>query len=112
LPAIYSAGDLFVLPSYHENFGNVVLEALSCECPVLISDQVAILEYLEGISGVVVRRRDLSLWSSALEDALFRRNEFRTRKDDRIELEERFSVNRCARSMIEFNHRVFERSRS
>jgi glycosyltransferase involved in cell wall biosynthesis len=32
--------DLFVLPSYQENFGNVVIESLAAGTPVVISDQV------------------------------------------------------------------------
>ncbi len=38
--------DLMVLPSYDENFGNVVVEALSAGVPVLLSEQV-------GLSSVV-----------------------------------------------------------
>jgi glycosyltransferase involved in cell wall biosynthesis len=33
--ALYSRANLFILPSYTENFGNVVAEALMCETPVI-----------------------------------------------------------------------------
>jgi glycosyltransferase involved in cell wall biosynthesis len=33
--ALYSRADLFVLPSYSENFGNVIAEALVCGTPVI-----------------------------------------------------------------------------
>ncbi len=111
LPALYSAGDLFVLPSLHENFSNVVLEALSCECPVLMSDQVGVYGYLSGIKGVVVRKRDLSMWSQALKSALDGKEEFETSEDDRDDLEQRFAIKNCASRMIEFNNRVLALSR-
>lgn len=41
LCTIYSASNLFILPSRHESFGNVVIESLSCGCPVVISNKVA-----------------------------------------------------------------------
>ncbi|RYZ80785.1 MAG: glycosyltransferase [Proteobacteria bacterium] len=51
----YVAADLFVLPSYQENFGNVVVEALAAGTPVLISDQVNIhREISQGKVGGVV----------------------------------------------------------
>jgi glycosyltransferase involved in cell wall biosynthesis len=40
--AALRAADVFVLPSYSENFGIAVLEALACGCPVVLSDQVGI----------------------------------------------------------------------
>jgi glycosyltransferase involved in cell wall biosynthesis len=38
--------DLLVLPSYDENFGNVVIESLAVGTPVLISDQVGLADYV------------------------------------------------------------------
>ena len=32
----------FLLPSRHENFGNVVIEALACGCSLIISDKVGV----------------------------------------------------------------------
>jgi glycosyltransferase involved in cell wall biosynthesis len=35
LPDIYSAADLLVMPSRFDTFGNVIVEAFSCGCPVI-----------------------------------------------------------------------------
>ncbi|XGB40115.1 MAG: glycosyltransferase [Cyanobacteria bacterium LVE1205-1] len=42
LSAVYTAANLFILPSRHENFGNVLIESMACSCPVLISDKVGL----------------------------------------------------------------------
>ena len=38
----FFAADVFLLPSHQENFGIAVAEAMSCGCPVLLSDKVNI----------------------------------------------------------------------
>jgi len=40
--AALTGADVFVLPSYSENFGIALVEALACGCPVVLSDQVGI----------------------------------------------------------------------
>jgi glycosyltransferase involved in cell wall biosynthesis len=42
LAGIYNAADLLLLPSRHENFGNVVVEALACGCAVAISERTGV----------------------------------------------------------------------
>jgi glycosyltransferase involved in cell wall biosynthesis len=44
--ALLQAADLFVLPSYYENFGIAVAEAMVAGVPVVISDQVYIWEQI------------------------------------------------------------------
>jgi glycosyltransferase involved in cell wall biosynthesis len=50
--AIYNC-DAFVLPSHQENFGIAVVEALACEKPVLVSQQVNIWKEIENGGGGV-----------------------------------------------------------
>ena len=66
----YNAADWLLLPSHHENFGNVVAEALACGCGAIISEKVGISNMLSTRSGVIIRKRSVSLWSEALSEAL------------------------------------------
>jgi glycosyltransferase involved in cell wall biosynthesis len=50
----YVDAELFVLPSYMENFGGVIIEALACGLPVVISDQVHIHRELRSAGAAVV----------------------------------------------------------
>lgn len=40
LPQVYTASDIFVLPSEYEPFGLVVNESMLCRCPAIVSDRV------------------------------------------------------------------------
>lgn len=67
---ILSAADLFVLPSYYENFGIAVAEAMAAKIPVVISDQVHIWPAIkESESGWVVPTKVEAL-AAALGEAL------------------------------------------
>jgi glycosyltransferase involved in cell wall biosynthesis len=53
--AAYVDSDVFVLPSYAENFGATVTEALACKRPVVISNRVNICDELASAeAGIVV----------------------------------------------------------
>jgi glycosyltransferase involved in cell wall biosynthesis len=45
--ALYERAQLFLLPSYSENFGNVVAEAMAMGCPVLVTPEVGIAPLVE-----------------------------------------------------------------
>lgn len=52
-----AAADLFVLPSYQENFGIAVVEALAAGCPVIVSENVNIQDEIvaAGVGAAVPR---------------------------------------------------------
>lgn len=62
----YNAGDCLLLPSHHENFGNVVIEALACGCGVLVSDRVGVAETIQTCPGVRICPRSTDSWISEL----------------------------------------------
>lgn len=66
----YNAADYLLLPSRHENFGNVVVEALACGCGVLISDRVGVSEAIRECPGVRITPRSADRWLDDLQHLL------------------------------------------
>jgi glycosyltransferase involved in cell wall biosynthesis len=52
--ALYESAEVFVLPSYSENFGNVVAEAMAMGCPVIVSPEVGISSLVKAAGAGVV----------------------------------------------------------
>lgn len=75
-PALYddarwrclASADAMVLPSRHENFGNVVLEAMAVGTYVLVSEAVGAAEIVEREGCGQVLPRTVEAWSEALGD--------------------------------------------
>ncbi len=69
--------DVFVLPSYSENFGVAVVEAMGCGVPVIVSDQVGIHRQIaESAAGLVVECSVPQLQEAlakAISDPIWRR---------------------------------------
>lgn len=66
----YVDADVFALPSYTENFGMTVVEALACALPVVISDQVNIHAEISGAGAGLVTRCDADEVAQGLETLL------------------------------------------
>ena len=67
---ILQAADLFVLPSYYENFGIAVAEAMMAGKPVVISDQVHIWQDIQGSQSGWVTGCEQRELTQALAEAL------------------------------------------
>ncbi len=72
LPAIYTAGDLMVLPSEYEPFAIVVNEAMLCGCPVAVSESVGAGRDLveKGRTGFVYPCGDIDALAAVLQQAV------------------------------------------
>jgi len=68
----YVDADVFSLPSYTENFGMVVAEAMACALPVVISDQVKIHKAVSQAGAGLVTPCDVTKLAAALETLLTR----------------------------------------
>ena len=99
----FRTADAFILPSHQENFGIAVAEALACEVPVLISNQVNIWREIQQANACHVdtdtvegTERLLEKWldTPASEWAHMRRNAGQC-------FQQRFLIDRTAESFIE-----------
>ena len=75
--ALYENASMFILPSYSENFGNVVAEAMAMGCPVVVTPEVGLAALVkESGAGVVAEgapRKLAEAIRSLLQDACARR---------------------------------------
>lgn len=98
LPSLYSAADVFTLPSYAEGQPRVILEAMSCGLPVVATPVQGIPEMVfHERTGLLVETGD----AKSLADALLRavENPEQTRqwgRNARALIEERFDWDRIA----------------
>lgn len=66
--AAFREGDVFVLPSYSENFGMTVAEAMELGLPAVVSSGTAIAHYftMNKNTGVVLEKGDTGAWAEKI----------------------------------------------
>ncbi len=69
LPALYSAADLFAMPSLYEGFGLPLLEAMACGTPVLSSNMSSLPEVV-GETAVQLPPTQGTAWTQAITSLL------------------------------------------
>ena len=66
----YRAAKVFVLPSFQENFGIAVAEAMANHCPVIVSEFVDIKDYIEEWNAGIVCAANVESFASAISSTL------------------------------------------
>jgi glycosyltransferase involved in cell wall biosynthesis len=109
----YSSSELFVLPSYDENFGMVVVEAMACGLPVLISKNVGLWHEVQADNAGFVVNQDVDEIASVLKrisdnPELLKQMSEHARKS----AENRYDINKVASLMIKAYEDVLTERRS
>lgn len=107
--ALLQEADLFVLPSYYENFGIAVAEAMVTGTPVVISDQVYIWEEVKDAQAGWVCACDVDALTQVLREALQDTEELRRRGANAQDYAlKNYSWNAIAQQMILAYRQVLE----
>lgn len=97
----YKASELFVLPSYTENFGIATVEAMALELPVVISKETGISEEVKkNNAGLVINADSESLYQgmkALLDNPTLRKN---IATNGRKLVEEYYDIDKVAERMI------------
>jgi len=107
--AVLRDASMFVLPSYSENFGLAVIEAMAAGLPVIISDQVNIWrEVHDGQAGRVIPCDAAALADQILELLANPEAARRLGQKGRSLVQERFAWPRIGRSLAEAYGRIID----
>jgi len=109
----FHAAEMFVLPSYTENFGLAVVEAMASGLPVIVSERVNLArDIAEACAGLVI---DCN--ATALSDAILKLLDdpvaaARMGEKGRRLVEQRFTWDRIARQMLDVYHDIIVQARN
>jgi glycosyltransferase involved in cell wall biosynthesis len=97
----YSGSDIFVLPSYSENFGMAAVEAMACGLPIVISDQLGICREIVMADAGFVIPCDTATLSKKITEFLDNKGLCQKMSEHgRLLVEEKFTWNKITDKMI------------
>lgn len=110
--ALLAAADVFVLPSYYENFGIAVAEAMMAGKPVVISDGVHIWEDVKNSASGWVTSTAIAPLTEALQTALIN-TEMRQQRglNAKTFAESHYNWNAIAKQTLAAYHQLLDKNR-
>ena len=106
--ALLGGASLLALPSYQENFGLCVMEALSHAVPVLVSPQVNLAREIAASNAGWIASPDREALSQRLAEALSDRGELAQRGRAGKELSQKYSWDNAAKQLAQLYQEIFD----
>jgi glycosyltransferase involved in cell wall biosynthesis len=100
MPYFYSGAELFVFLSLYEGFGLPVVEAMSCGCPVIVSNVSSLPEIVNNPE-ICVNPYNIAEASDRIYEILSNENLKLNLSQKSIERAKIFDWEKCAREIIE-----------
>lgn len=66
LAALYRGATALIQPSIYEGFGLPILEAMSCSCPVIVSNLATLREVVDG-AGILIEPENITSFAAAMK---------------------------------------------
>ena len=100
LPALYSGAEWFVYTSMYEGFGLPPLEAMSCGCPVITSNNSSLPEVV-GDAGIMIDWDSDEQHIKAYENYYFNKELREQNRQKGLERAKQFSWSKCANEILD-----------
>lgn len=109
LAVVYSAADIFILPSLEDNLPNIILESLSCETPIVAFDTGGAKDIINSSNGTIVEKGNVKKLSEAIYELIVNPKErINKGRKGRVLIEEKYQLHHQADGYIELFQELIE----